>query len=896
MTATDDDLCGALYLTQPGPLWPYPDAGSTAAALAFTDVRPRQRAHASKELATHAPDLPYASAHRVHAVWGQWVPGYRPVAQPYTPAQRDRVRPAYTRYLQGQAGGPDKVLDAYLKTVPAPTAAEVVRARTTATGAKAHALAAADAMPPPLHPLTRAASSSATRGPRLGGPFRDHAATAAGAPLAVAMAARRGRSLAPAAVRAEARRVRRARMPAPAVHTRAVPPPLHVGFCVQPNRFAGVTAARPPLTSVVTHPWAVTAYAVGRLERHLLDRLHTASHTHPGGGGPPNASAQRQEVKRRVQWVRTTLRRLRELVDWQAACAPGTDLLQPRKVGGASTSGDAPPCPTPSQWRRGLLAQFDRLCPQTATAADAAGVWADALDTLDATWWYGGGRHAAFVAATTVAPADAPLLAHMARPPPHQLNDAARRAYVSQQRPQATDADRAALVQAGEWHARFVLASDAARRKELTLPSWTLTYAAGTLAATTPAVARRRSASSRRTRRASSASAAHSSAAPTSSASPRRRRRRSGRQRRPSPPTPAPPPPSPKKSGGGAASSLSSSSSPSSAPSHHTRPVRMDTPLSLTQDISVSRASADLASNKTAGGSGGDDSASSSKTAGGGASTTTSKKSGGGARTIVLDTRVSGTTTASLGKTAGKGASKGGKKGRTSNSHTTTTKPLVTVTKQGDKSKTPKHRLTEAEVGAYRKGLHKHVKANGGRAYVEAQQAEQQRKAPAFDFVQLFPKDSPFLKTIPGKLRKSARNRNALRRVKREVLRTYGYHKSATYKRCSGGGGGAASKDPLVGGGGASRRRSSPRLQDGQSGGSKDGYTGALYTRKHRPGGGESGAAAHEAGGGGGAPRVSWVDTLSTGEPLADTSAADMETTQGLSALDLGGLESVVVG
>jgi hypothetical protein len=248
-----------------------------------------------------------------------------------------------------------------------------------------------------------------------------------------------------------------------------------------------------------------------------------------------------------------------------------------------------------------------------------------------------------------------------------------------------------------------------------------------------------------------------------------------------------------------------------------------------------------------------------------------------------------------LGKTAGKGASKGGKKGRT-NTNTSSTKPLVTVTKQGDKGKTPKHRLTEAEVGAYRKGLHKHVKANGGRAYVEAQQAEQQRKAPAFDFVQLFPKDSPFLKTIPGKLRKSARNRNALRRVKREVLRTYGYHKSATYKRCSGGGGGGT-KDPLVGGGGASRRRSSPRLQDGQSGGgaSKDGYTGALYTRKHRPGGGESGAAAHEAGGGG-APRVSWVDTLSTGEPLADTSAADMEATQGLSALDLGGLESVVVG
>ena len=64
-----------------------------------------KRAHAAKELATHAPDQPYASAHRVHAVWGQWVPGYRPVTQPYTPAQRDRVRPAYTRYLQGQAGG-----------------------------------------------------------------------------------------------------------------------------------------------------------------------------------------------------------------------------------------------------------------------------------------------------------------------------------------------------------------------------------------------------------------------------------------------------------------------------------------------------------------------------------------------------------------------------------------------------------------------------------------------------------------------------------------------------------------------------------------------------------------------------------------------------------------------
>ena len=348
------------------------------------------------------------------------------------------------------------------------------------------------------------------------------------------------------------------------------------------------------------------------------------------------------------------------------------------------------------------------------------------------------------------------------------------------------------------------------------------------------------------------------------------------------------PPMSPKKSSGGA-TFLSSSS----APSHHTRPVRMDHPLSLTKDISVSRASAHTEPNKTIGG---------------GAPTinTTSKKSGG-TRTIVLDTRVSGTTTASLGgedKTASKGGgrsgtTKGRKKGRSCTTSTTSsTKPLVTVTKQGDKSKTPKHRLTEAEIGAYRKGLHKHVKANGGRAYVEEQQTEQQRKAPAFDFVKLFPKDSPFLKTIPGKLRKSARNRNALRRVKREVLRTYGYHKSATYKRCNGGGG-AASKDPLVGGG-ASRRRSSPRLQDGQSGGAKkDGYTGALYTRKNRPGSresGPSGPAGHEAGGGVGAPRVSWVETLSTGEQLADTSAADMEATQGLSALDLGGLESVVVG
>lgn len=879
MTTADDArrLCSALYLTQPGPLW---STTTATVATSFTDIRPRQCAHAAKHLATHAPDLPYASAHRVHTVWGQWVPGYRPVAQPYTAKQRNHVHPTSMHYLQGQAGRPDRTLDAYLKTVPAPTDTDV-GARVTATGAKAHAIAAADAMPPPLHPLTRTSSTSVSKVQHE--PFRDHAAMAA-APLAIAMAARRGHSLAPAAVRAETRRVRRARMPSPAVHTRPIPAKLHVGFRVQPNRFAGVVASdkRPALTSVVTHPWAVTAYAVGRFERHLLDRLND---THSHKGIHPNTNVHRHEIKRRVQWVRTTLRRLRELSDWQAACVPGSDLMQPRKIGGAATVGDTPPCPTPSQWRRVLLAQFDRMCPQTMNAADVGSMWADAFDTLDAGWWYGGGRHTAFIAATTVSPEDAPLLAHMATPLPHQLNDAARRAYVRQQRPQASDADRAALVQAGEWYGRCILASDAVRRKDLSLPSWTLTYAAGMLAAQY-VTNRRPTSSSHRTRRKSSVV---TNPRPINAASPRRRRRsgraRSSGQRRPLPP------PSPKKSGGGA--TFLSTSHPSSVSSHRTRPVRMD-PLQLTQDITVSRT---LASGTPA-------TCAAGQCGGGGTSSAPKKASGGshkkgGARTIVLDTRVSGTTTASLGggNPGGGKPCKSGSRGRKVRSSTTkgaTTKPLVTVSKQGDTGKTPKHRLTEAEIGAYRKGLHKHVKANGGRAYVETQQTQQQRKAPAFDFVQLFPKDSPFLKTIPGKLRKSARNRNALRRVKREVLRTYGYHKSATYKRCSGGG--AASKDPLVGGG-SSRRRSSPRLQDGQSGGgaNKDGYMGALYTRKHRPGGGESGA--HEAGGGGvGAPRVSWVETLSTGEKLADTSAADMEATQGLSALDLGGLESVVVG
>ena len=876
------DLCGALYLTQPGPLWHAASDkhGLANDATAFTDVRPRVRAHVTHELATHAPDIPYASDHRVQAVWGQWVPGYRPVTQPYTSAQRDRVRPAHMRHLQGQTGSPDRVLDAYLKTVPAPLASDV-EVRTTSTGAKTHALAAADAMPPPLHPLTRAASS----GRRLGGPFRDHAATAASAPLAVAMAARRGRSLAPMAVRAEARRVRRARMPAPAVQTRAVPSSLRVGFSVQPNRFVGVkasgSAGRPPMTSVVTHPWAVTSYAVGRLENHLL--VPTLQ------GGQTNATSQRQETKRRVQWVRTSLRRLRELADWQAACAPGTDLLQPRKVGGGTPS-DAVPCPTPSQWRRGLLSQFDRLCPQTTNAAEVAGVWVDALDSLEASWWYSDGRHAAFVAATTIAPADAPLLAHMATPPPHQLNDAARRTYVHQQRPHASAAERAALVQTGEWYARYVLSSDAARRKELSLPSWILTYAAGTLRPhPSHGRAGRRSASSRRTRRQSSAQATLPKTHPsTNSHAAAPRRRRSGRSRsrsRSRRPRSTPPSQSPKKSGGGAASLPTSNVSPTS-PCHHIRPVRMDT-QPLTHDISVTRAPPTCtASGQCGGGKGGVDTPP-AKASG----RAHNKKKSGGERTIVLDTRVRGTTTASLGGgKAGKrgGASTKGKKARSLSDSSTST-PLVTVTKQGDVGKTPKHRLTQAEMDAYRKGLHKHVKANGGRAYVEEQQTQQQRKAPAFDFVKLFPKDSPFLKTIPGKLRKSARNRNALRRIKREVLRTYGYHKSATYKQCSGG---TASKDPLVGGGGASRRRSSPRLQDGQS---KDGYTGALYTRKHRPSDPMSGPA-HEAGGGPNTPRVTWNETLSTGETIADASATDMEATQGLSALDLGGLDSVVVG
>lgn len=871
------DLCGALYLTQPGPLWLAPldknDSGNVSTT--FTNVLPRVRAQVTKELATHAPDFPYASEHRVHAVWGQWVPGYRPVTQPYTPAQRDRVRPAHMRNLQGQTGSPDRVLDAYLKTVPAPLASDV-EVRTTATGVKTHALAAADAMPPPIHPLTRTASS----GLRLGGPFRDHTATAASAPLAVAMAARRGRSLAPTAVRAEARRVRRARMPAPAVQTRAVSTSLRVGFCVQPNRFVGVkpSAGRPPMTSVVTHPWAITSYAVGRLENHLLASTLQGNQT--------NATSQRQETKRRVQWVRTSLRRLRELADWQAACAPGTDLLQPRKVGGGTPS-DALPCPTPSQWRRGLLSQFDRLCPQNTNAADIAGVWVDALDSLEASWWYSGGRHAAFVAATTITPTDAPLLAHMATPPPHQLNDAARRMYVHQQRPHASAAERAALVQTGEWYARFVLSSDAARRKELSLPSWILTYAAGTLRAhSSHGNAGCRTASSRRTRRQSSTQTTlpkTNLSTDSHTASPRRRRigrsRSRSRSRRP---RSTPPSQSSKKIGGRAAS-LPTSNASSTSPSHHIRPVRMHT-QSLTQDISVTRSPPTCTASGQCGGGKDRADTPSSKAFG-----SANKKKSGGARTIVLDTRVSGTTTASLGggKVGKRGTSTKGKKAR-SISSSTTTKPLVTVTKQGDAGKTPKHRLTEAEMGAYRNGLHKHVKANGGRAYVEEQQTQQQRKAPAFDFVKLFPKDSPFLKTIPGKLRKSARNRNALRRIKREVLRTYGYHKSATYKQCSGG---TASKDPLVGGG-ASRRRSSPRLQDGQS---KDGYTGALYTRKHRPSDPLSGPA-HEAGGGPNAPRVSWIETLSTGEKIADASAADMEATQGMSALDLDGLESVVVG
>ena len=128
-----ETLCSALYLTQPNPLWNNEISGHT-----FDNIRPYQTQLVKTELAIHSPHIAHMSEHRLNEVWGKWIPGYRRIMEPYTASQRDMVIPSHISYLQGQNPA-DKVLDAYLKTVPIPIN-DVVGARTSAVGCRDSAI------------------------------------------------------------------------------------------------------------------------------------------------------------------------------------------------------------------------------------------------------------------------------------------------------------------------------------------------------------------------------------------------------------------------------------------------------------------------------------------------------------------------------------------------------------------------------------------------------------------------------------------------------------------------------------------------------------------------------------------------------------------------------------
>ena len=187
-------------------------------------------------------------------------------------------------------------------------------------------------------------------------------------------------------------------------------------------------------------------------------------------------------------------------------------------------------------------------------------------------------------------------------------------------------------------------------------------------------------------------------------------------------------------------------------------------------------------------------------------------------------------------------------------------------------TKTTSRTLTTTEIDAYRQGLKAHIKAKGGTPFLKAQQEQQNKRIPAFDFTALVPQSHPCHASLQKKLKLSAKNRNALRKIKRKVLRAYG---------------------------GLRTFRKSNTATAAQSGGASHPY-GSLYTKKN-VGGSRSDDAAN-------APyvcgsqmptrqdaSVTWETKDSLGASLRDTSQMDLNTTAGTSDIDLGSLEVVDV-
>lgn len=164
--------------------------------------------------------------------------------------------------------------------------------------------------------------------------------------------------------------------------------------------------------------------------------------------------------------------------------------------------------------------------------------------------------------------------------------------------------------------------------------------------------------------------------------------------------------------------------------------------------------------------------------------------------------------------------------------------------------------LTEEEVATYKHGLQTHIKGKGGMAFVQEQQKSQNKKIPAFHFDNIVTTTHKDYAEIQRKLQLSAKNRNALRRVKRDVLKSFGGHRTFKNQR-------------------------KVKKQDGSS----VHFTGSLYTQKNAGGKAKSTTP--------NTLRVTWKESDSLGGTLRDESANDGSATEGLSSVDLSGLEEV---
>ena len=171
--------------------------------------------------------------------------------------------------------------------------------------------------------------------------------------------------------------------------------------------------------------------------------------------------------------------------------------------------------------------------------------------------------------------------------------------------------------------------------------------------------------------------------------------------------------------------------------------------------------------------------------------------------------------------------------------------------------------LTSDEVDAYRSGLKRHIEQNGGGSFVLTEQQKQDKKTPGFCFDHIVDNQHQHYDSIKNKLQLSAKNRNALRRVKRDVLKSFGSNR--TFKNLK------KTKD----------NNKKPNKSNG--------FVGSLYTRKSAGGGSEN-ISDNSA-----IPRVSWKEKDSLGSTLRDESTNDLKATDGLSNIDLSSLEEVVI-